>query len=198
MSCFIISEVQSDRLLGHSLLGLNSKPTEGRLLTARQGGRWWGGGKGWGLQLWPDLLAAEVGSAAAGRTPLARPAPNDVEEGRRREKHCPAALCLSRTGRYKGGQGCGEIRKGTKRHLQGWKIKEAGTKEFLQLLFFYPFSTLDVNSGKGYELWIQSDIENAVLGGTTHVVQHPLMIQPSVRASGLSSWSCVFGGYVSR
>lgn len=101
------------------------------------------------------------------------------------------------TGRYKGGQGCGEIRKGTKRHLQGWKIKEAGTKEFLQV-FFYPFSTLDVNSGKGYKLWIQSDIENAVLDGTTRVVQHPLMIQPSVRASGLSSWSCVFGGYVSR
>lgn len=102
MSCFIISEVQSDRLLGHSLPGLNSKLTEGRLLTARQGARWWGGGKGWGLQLCPDLLAAEVGSAASGRTPLARPAPNDVEEGRRREKRCPAAFCLSRNREIQG------------------------------------------------------------------------------------------------
>lgn len=66
------------------------------------------------------------------------------------------------------------------------------------ITIFCPFSTLHVNSGKGFKLWIQRDIENAILDGTTHVVQHLLMIQASVRASGMSSWSCVFGGYVSR
>lgn len=56
---------------------------------------------------------------------------------------------------------------------------------------FYPSSSLDVNSGKGYRLWVQRDGENAILDGTTHVVQHPLIIRASLRASGVSSWSCV-------
>lgn len=85
MSSFIISEVQSDQLWGHSLQGLSSKLSEGRMLTARWGTWWWGGGRGWGLQLCPDLLMAEVGSPAAGG------ACNDVEEG----NICPAAFCLS-------------------------------------------------------------------------------------------------------
>lgn len=55
-----------------------------------------------------------------------------------------------------------------------------------------------MNSGKGYELWIQRDIEDAILDGTTHVIQHPLMIHASVSASSMSSLSCVLGGYVSH
>lgn len=57
---------------------------------------------------------------------------------------------------------------------------------------FSPFSTLDVNSGKGYKLWVQRDVENAILDGTTCVVRHPLERRASVRASAMSSWSCVW------
>lgn len=57
---------------------------------------------------------------------------------------------------------------------------------------FSPFSTPDVNSGKGYKLWAQRDVENAILDGTTRVVRHPLERWASVRASAMSSWSCVW------
>lgn len=76
MSCFILSEVQSNQLLSHLLLGLSSKVPEGQMLAARRGAWWWGGGRGWGLRLCPDLLAAEVGSPAAGIALLAgQPSP---------------------------------------------------------------------------------------------------------------------------
>lgn len=52
------------------------------------------------------------------------PAHNDVEEGLRREK--PLSFCHSRNGLAQG-----RTRVGIKQ-----KIKEVGTKEFLQLLFF--------------------------------------------------------------
>lgn len=60
--------------------------------------------------------------------------------------------------------------------------------------FFYPFSARPVSSDKLYKLWVQKDIENAVLDGTTQVAQHPLLIPASARASGMSCcvwWLCL-------